>query len=77
MPKKRSTGKDDKSDFLFAHNMINRLAVIVGHCDLLKELLVEDAKHMNHVDLIKKNALSMAEDLKDYQRSIATMKRAG
>jgi len=57
--------------------MINRLAVIVGHCDLLKELLVEDAKHMNHVDLIKKNALSMAEDLKDYQRSIATMKRAG
>lgn len=77
MPKKRSAGKDDKSDFLFAHNLINRLAVIVGHCDLLKELLAEDPKHMNHVDLIKRNALSIAEDIKDYQRSSATMKRAG
>ncbi len=77
MAKKRNTGKDTKSDFLFAHNLINRLAVIVGHCDLLKEVLPEDPKHMEHVNRIKKNALSMAEELKNYQRSLATMKRAG
>jgi hypothetical protein len=77
LPKKRAAGKGDKpGDFLFNHDLINRLAIIVGHCDLLKDL-VEVPIPMKHVDLIKTTALAMAEVLKGHQRGVQEMKKAG
>jgi hypothetical protein len=74
---KKRLGNDDRSpDFMFAHDLINQLALIVGHCDLLKEKL-EDTNSIKQVDSIKKTALQMADGLKEQQQTVGRMKKAG
>jgi light-regulated signal transduction histidine kinase (bacteriophytochrome) len=76
VPKKQTDKNERIGNFVFAHDLINQLAVIVGHCDLLKEE-VEDTNSIKHVDSIKRTAIQMADGLKEYQRSLEQMKKAG
>jgi light-regulated signal transduction histidine kinase (bacteriophytochrome) len=76
VPKKQRDKSERSGSFVFAHDLINQLAVIVGHCDLLKEE-VEDTNSIKHVDSIKRTAIQMADGLKEYQRSLEEMKKAG
>jgi hypothetical protein len=49
------------------HTLANGLAVIIGHCDLLKEYLKTDSGCTERVDVIKAVAHSMAKELHKHQ----------
>jgi len=58
-----------------AHELINRLSIIVGNCDLLKEDLPGDSEAGKRLCLIKDVAKSMAEDLHRHQAHPGLMTR--
>jgi hypothetical protein len=62
---KKCTGKSEASDVPFAHGLLNQLAIIVGHCDLLKEEL-QNTKCVERLELIQTAARAIAEELKTY-----------
>ena len=63
---------------IFTHELINRLSVIVGNCDLLKEDLPEDSQGAKRLCLMKDVAKSIAEDLQKHQTSLdATVPTVG
>lgn len=49
---------------MLAHDMINRLTVILGFCDLLKEHTTADEQGLKYLSSIRFSANSMAEELK-------------
>jgi len=51
----------------FVHTLANKLAVIIGHCDLLKQHLEADSRSTQRVDAIKAVAHSMAKELYEHQ----------
>ena len=51
----------------FVHTLANELAVIIGHCDLLKEHLKTDSRSTERVDAIKAVAHKMAKELHKHQ----------
>jgi hypothetical protein len=51
----------------FVHILANQLAVIIGHCDLLKERLKTDSRSTDRVDAIKAVAHSIAEELHEHK----------
>ena len=59
---------------LVAHNVISKLAAIVGRCDLLNERKqsIESAKH---IAAIREIAESTIKELTEHQRTIAAEKR--
>jgi hypothetical protein len=50
-----------------AHSLLDKLTVIVGHCELLAETSSEDSSSSRHLQLIRQTAQSMASELKDHQ----------
>jgi hypothetical protein len=60
---------------MLAHEMLNKLSVIVGSCDLLGELetLADGARHVTR---IREAAESMAERLGTHQCHLASLLRA-
>jgi hypothetical protein len=50
-----------------AHSLLDKLTVIVGHCELLAERSSEDSVSSRHLLLIRQAAHSMASELKDHQ----------
>jgi nitrogen-specific signal transduction histidine kinase len=56
-----------------AHELINRLSVIVGNCDLLKDALPRNSESANRLCLIKDVAKSMAEDLQTHETDLDEM----
>lgn len=52
---------------LFAHELINKLAAIVGHSDLLKERLTGDAESLLRLDRIREIAAFTAQALAKHQ----------
>jgi hypothetical protein len=47
-------------------DLVNKLAVIVGHCDLLSEHLKEGSQSAKHVGAIQEIPREMARDLNEY-----------
>jgi hypothetical protein len=45
---------------LLAHELVNKVSVIVGHCDLLGDLVATDAGSARHLKVIRDRAMSMA-----------------
>ena len=43
------------------HSLRNKLAIIIGHCDLLKERLKVDSQSTEHLDAIKALAYGIAK----------------
>lgn len=60
---------------LFAHDLVNKLSVIVGHCDLLREARSEDER-ARHLAQIRNIAKSECEKLHDHQCQLALMTRS-
>ena len=60
---------------ILAHELINKLTVIVGHCDLLKENAPEDSHCLERLMQIREVAKSMAEELNSHQCHLDTMLR--
>jgi hypothetical protein len=50
-----------------AHSLLDKLTVIVGHCELLAGTSSEDSASSRHLLLIRQAAQSMASELKDHQ----------
>ena len=46
-----------------AHGLVNKLAAIVGHCDLLKDYAPEDSECQKRLAAIRSIAKNMADEL--------------
>ena len=55
------------SDMPLTHSLLDKLTVIVGHCELLAEAKSEDLASSRHLHLIRQTAQSMASKLKDHE----------
>lgn len=76
MVDKLNLEKYQPSCFL-AHELVNKLAVIVGHCDLLEGYVPEDAQECkNRIQAITELAKGMAEELSRHQCSIDAATKA-
>jgi hypothetical protein len=67
------TGKYEL-DCPLAHNLINKLSVIVGTCDLLVEKAPEDSPVRPQMLLIQNVARSMAADLGQFQCDLVRLR---
>lgn len=72
-----SKQKHPVADFDFCHHLINRLAVIVGQCDLIIEDLPEDSRGRQRLHLVQNLANSLAEEIKSRQRDLTPRTLAG
>jgi hypothetical protein len=66
----------------FVHDLVNQLAVIVGHCDLVSADLKQGSQSANRLVAIREIGQGMAKELNEYQyrlsksvRSVGTQKR--
>ncbi len=67
-------GKHQPSCML-AHRLINQLSVIVGHCDLIKEIATEHPKCLARLSTIREVAKAMAKELNEHQCEIDVLTR--
>jgi hypothetical protein len=51
----------------FVHDLVNKLAVIVGHCDLLSDYLKQGSQSAKRVIAIQEIGRGMAKELSEYQ----------
>lgn len=61
---------------LLAHDLINKLAVIVGQCDLLVDETQEDSQLLNRIILMRDTAKSVAKDLGQLQSDLGRVRTA-
>jgi len=63
---------------MVAHDMVNKLAAIVGHCDLLSEMTEQGTEYAKRVAVIRDIAESAVKELTEYQRKAAAeIRKAG
>ena len=62
---------------MVAHDMVNKLSAIVGHCDLLIEMTTAKTEHARRLVMIRELAESAATELKEHQRNIEAQRRRG
>jgi hypothetical protein len=58
-----------------AHSLLDRLTIIVGHCELLSATGSADSPSSKHVRIIQQAAQSMAAELKDYQCELIALRK--
>jgi len=59
---------------MLAHDLVNRLSVIIGHCDLMAEENPENFKLSQHLDAVREMAKSSATALKDHLCQLDAMR---
>ena len=63
---------------MVAHDLVNKLSDIVGHCDLLNEMTEQGTEYARRLAIIRDIAESAAKELTEHQRQVATaVRRAG
>jgi len=67
----KPNGGRHKPACLLAHDLVNKLAVIVGHCNLLSEHVEEGSEPAKRVRLIHEVAKDMAKELTEHQCQLA------
>lgn len=55
---------------LFVHDLVNKLAVIVGHCDLVSDHLKEGSQCAKRVSAVQDIAREMAKELNEYHGQV-------
>lgn len=60
---------------MVAHDLVNKLSAIVGHCDLLIEITERDPEYARRLTLIRDIAKAAAEELAEHQRKLAAETR--
>jgi hypothetical protein len=74
MVEKPDLGKYQPS-CLLAHELVNKLSVVVGYCDLLRDHMPEDSVAQEQLCKIRELAKAMAEELNTHQCAIEAMTR--
>jgi hypothetical protein len=62
-----SGAKPSKLECPLAHDLLNKLSIVIGHCELLVEDTENDSRIKTRVLLLRDVAASMAQDLKQFQ----------
>jgi nitrogen-specific signal transduction histidine kinase len=60
---------------MLAHELVNNLAVIVGHCQLLGDADRPDAERARHLEVILETSKGMAQKLNQHQCHLAAIAR--
>jgi signal transduction histidine kinase len=75
-----STDKSDLgthySNCLLAHDLLNKLTVVLGNCELLKEEAPEGSARLKRLLLIRDVAASMAESIKKHHCDLDAVMRS-
>jgi hypothetical protein len=59
-------------------DLVNSLAVIVGHCDLLRDQIEAESQSGRRIHAVREIAQGMAKELNDYQcQLLESARRAG
>jgi hypothetical protein len=74
MVDKADLKKYQPSCFL-AHGLVNKLSVIAGYCDLLKDDTPEGSKCQERLIIIRKIAKQMVDELREHQCAIDGLTR--
>jgi hypothetical protein len=61
---------------LFLHDLVNKLAVIVGHCDLVSDHLKEGSQCAKRVSAVQDIAREMAKELNEYHGQVLEAARS-
>ena len=61
-------------DCPLAHELINKLSVVIGNCDLLFEQTPEDWPLLKQISIIRNTAKAMATDLADFQCEVVRLR---
>jgi 2-phospho-L-lactate guanylyltransferase (CobY/MobA/RfbA family) len=60
----------------FVHDLVNQLAVIVGHCDLLSDDMKQGSQSAKRVVAIQEIGRGMAQELNEYQYRLSKSVRS-
>ncbi len=60
---------------MVAHDLVNKLSDIVGHCDLLNEMTEQGTEYARRLAIIKDLAKSAAKELAEHERQVAEAAR--
>jgi hypothetical protein len=61
----------------FVHDLVNQLAVIVGHCDLVSDDLEQGSQSAKRVVAIQEIIRGMAQELNEYQYRLSKSRSVG
>ena len=64
-----------ETELRLAHDLINKLSVVVGRCDLLVAKIPKDSPLLRHVLSIHEIAQSMAKDLVHFQDDLVRSRK--
>lgn len=60
-----------------AHDLVNKLSVIVGYCDLMVKTTPEDSPLLKQIQVVQGIAKSMVADLIKFQCELIRLRPAG
>lgn len=66
----RPKGRADFAVTTFTHELLNRLSIIMGNCDLVSEKTPVDSENRKLLSLIRENAKVMAVELRRHQSEL-------
>jgi hypothetical protein len=72
----KSSGVGHELTGPLVHDLVNKLAVIVGHCDLMSEHLKAGSPSAKRVGAIQEIARGMAKELNEYQCRLSECARS-
>src|ERR1700684_201752 len=61
---------------LVVHDLVNKLAVIVGHCDLLSDHLTDGSQCAKRVSAVQEIAREIAKELNEYHGQVLEATRS-
>jgi hypothetical protein len=70
-----STGERHEPACMVAHNMVNVLSDIIGHCDLLSEKIEPGTEAARRLATVRDLAESAVKQLTEHQRALAAESR--
>jgi len=53
---------------MIAHEMLNKIADIIGHCDLLNEMIESDSEASHRLKMIRDIAKTCVAELREHER---------
>jgi hypothetical protein len=71
----KSNGRSAVPVCPLTHSLLDRLTVIVGHCELLGAADSVDSHSSKHLRMIQEAAQSMAAELKNYQCELIALRK--
>lgn len=66
----KATGERHKPKCLLSHELFNKLSVVIGSCQIVRERMEElkytDSQCQHHIEVLEKIARAMADDLRKH-----------